>query len=194
MCSAAVGLGYHVDDREAEARPPACARGIGAAEALERLLKELRREALAAIDDVQLDATVTPSRLQQDRSAAVAKRILDEIAERLLGPQAVGGDLERGVGVDRELPVRCSRPLLVALAHRREQRRGRNALAADWQLAGVAPREHEQVLGQPRQAFGLVGGRAHGVLKLRCRAWASERELELGAEGRERRPQLVARV
>ena len=44
------------------------------------------------------------------------------------------------------------------------------------------------------QAVGLLGRRAERSLELVAAAWMAQRELELGAQERERRPELVARI
>ena len=71
---------------------------------------------------------------------------------------------------------------------------GPHALAAHRQPSLVGAGDQEQVLGEPRQPLRLLGGGAQCLLELRGRARAAQGELELGAQQRERRAQLVARV
>ena len=66
-CDPAVGLRDRLDDREPEPRAAARARRVGAREALERLLEELRREAAALVGDVQLDRSPSPAAPQRAR-------------------------------------------------------------------------------------------------------------------------------
>jgi hypothetical protein len=84
----AVGTGDRGHDREAETGAAARPALDGAAEALERTRHELGRQPRAAVAHVQLDPAVDRARLDADASRAVAKRVLDEVAERLLEPGA----------------------------------------------------------------------------------------------------------
>ena len=86
--------GDHGDDRQAKARAAAAARGVGAGEALERLGREAVGKAVAVVAHPQPDAVAVGLGGQLDRAAAVAQRVVDEIAERLLQPQPVRVELE----------------------------------------------------------------------------------------------------
>src|SRR6476659_8620132 len=81
-------------DRETEARPVGGA-AVRTAEALERVRDERLGKAGAMVRDVQLEPTAATPRVERDLAAAVAERVLDEVAERLLEPKAVGSDDER---------------------------------------------------------------------------------------------------
>ena len=54
--------------------------------------------------------------------------------------------------------------------------------------------EEQEVVGQLREPVGFLAGRAQRSFELALGAGGIERELDLGAEERERRAQLVARV
>ena len=55
-------------------------------------------------------------------------------------------------------------------------------------------REQEQIGGERAQTVRLLGGRAERIFELGARPGMAERQLELGLQQRERRPQLMARV
>ena len=67
-------------------------------------------------------------------------------------------------------------------------------LPAQRELRLVGAGEEQKVLGEPREAVGLIRGRADRRRELGLRARAPERELELGLEQRERRAELVTGV
>ena len=75
------------------------------AEALEGTFQQIGREAAALVEDVQLGDAVAPFGLQRNASAPVAERVVDEVAERLLEPHAIGLDDEWVTGGDRKLPL-----------------------------------------------------------------------------------------
>src|SRR5437867_3989768 len=95
------------DDRQPKSASRAAACAVGAAEAVERVLEEVVRNARALVEHVQLERAVGRSRAERDRSAAVAERVVDQVAERLLDAEPVecgderrargGGDLARVV-------------------------------------------------------------------------------------------------
>ncbi len=58
----------------------------------------------------------------------------------------------------------------------------------------IGAREDEQVLREPNEAIGLVGGGLERLLELVSAAWVPERELQLRLQQRERGAQLVTRV
>src|ERR1700710_1410588 len=64
-------------------------RRAGAAEALECALGEPVGEAAAAIGDDDRQALTVALGTQLDRALAVAQRVVDQVADRLLDPQAV---------------------------------------------------------------------------------------------------------
>src|SRR5512132_807477 len=84
MGTAVVRLGDRLHDRKPEPGATAASGRVDAGEAVEGTRDELRREAAAVVEDVELDATVGPCHLQPDVAAAVPQRVVDEVAERLL--------------------------------------------------------------------------------------------------------------
>ena len=115
--------------------------------------------------------------------AAVAKRVVDEVAERLL--RAAPGR-------------RARRGRSAALGRVAEARAGSVAgverLRPDRQPALLDAREHEQVLGQPRRAGRSPRRPSAARPELLAAAALAQRELELGLQDRQRRAQLVAGV
>jgi hypothetical protein len=95
MRSSRVSLGDGVHDREPEARPASAPAPIRPREALERVTEELGRKAGALVRDVELDHPVRLQRRQPHVTLAVPERIVDQVAERLLEPDAVALDLPR---------------------------------------------------------------------------------------------------
>ena len=77
---------------------------------------------------------------------------------------------------------------------RLEQLACHQRLTTERQAALVGPCEHEQVVGQAGHAPGLLRGGLHGGAHLLGTASSQEREVELGAQGGQRRAQLVACV
>ena len=171
------------------------ARLVGAAEALERARQEVRREARRPRRSrAARRAPFAASRSSRDRARAVAERVVDEVAERLLEPEPVADELEAVRALDRRAPTASAPPGGEAPRDRLEQRRDADPSRCAAPVALVGAGEHEQILGEPREAVGLLGGRAQRVLELVRRARPAQRELELGLQQRERRAQLVARV
>ena len=89
MCTAAVGARDGLDDGEAEPGPAAASTVGCAAEGLERMLEERGRKAGAFVHDPQLQRVVDRDGAELGAAAAVAERVVDEIAERLLDQHAV---------------------------------------------------------------------------------------------------------
>ena len=115
----------------------------------------------------------------------MALGVVHQVAERLLEPCAVGVDAQRGHGfcVDAKAP-----------GHGRKEVGHLDVLGAQGQLSVVRPRDHEQILGQPDQAVGLLPRRLKRGPELLGRAATPQRQVDLGPENRERGAQLVARV
>ena len=192
--SAAVGARDRVDDRQPEPGAAARARDVGAAEALERVREEVRRKARAGVADAHRDHAVLDRPHEPHRSRAVTQRVVDEVAERLLETNAISGDdVVRGRR-HLELPSGRAGLRVEAPGDRVEDLAQVVRREAQRQASVVGAGEHEQVLGQPHEPLDLLRGRAQRVLQLWLRARPAQRQLELGAEGSERRPQLVARV
>ncbi len=68
------------------------------------------------------------------------------------------------------------------------------ALHTETELTLVGTREDEQILRKPHEPLHLLAGGVQRGLELLLRPGPPRRELELGPQGRERRPELVARV
>ena len=64
----------------------------------------------------------------------------------------------------------------------------------DWKTPAVGTDQHEEVLGQPGQPFGLFGGRPKGRLELTWWAGSAQGQLQFGAERRQRSTKLVTGV
>ena len=62
------------------------------------------------------------------------------------------------------------------------------------ELAGVAAREHQQVVGDPGEPVGFLGGGVHRGGEFRGAASRPRGQLEFPAQHSERRTQLVAGV
>ena len=92
MGVAVVRFGYRLDDGEAEAASAAASTRIAAGESVEGVGEEVSREAGPVVSDVELDVPVSAGGLQRDLVAAVAERVVDEVAERLFEPHSVAGD------------------------------------------------------------------------------------------------------
>ncbi len=104
VCLAAVGAGDRLHDRESESGAGACV--VAAAEALEGAAEReqaVGESSVALVEHVQLDLTVALLCDQGDGAAAVAERVVDQVAERLLDPTWIGDDGELVVGADEDL-------------------------------------------------------------------------------------------
>jgi len=82
---------------------------------------ELLREPRALVADVQLDLPVPSLRLQANTPETMAEGVLDEVPDRLLGAQAIDGQLQFALHLNLERPVGRSGAALVALPHARNQ-------------------------------------------------------------------------
>jgi hypothetical protein len=185
----AVGARDPVDDRKAEACSSVAARLVGSAEALECVLEEGRRESGAVVQHVQLDVGVPALRAEDDGSPAVAERIVDEVAERLLQAEPVGLERRRATAFDRDRTVAAE-----AAGDAAKQVVGVDRLALQRQVPLLGAGQQEQVVRDPCQPVGLEGGGLDRGAELVRRALAAQGQLELGLEERERRAELVARV
>ena len=117
--------------------------------------QDVRREAVALVGDVQLDAPVVFVRPQTHRSGSVTQCVVDEIAERLLEPQEVAGERDR-VGLHLERAALGSRPLVEAAGDRLEELACGNRRGAQRQSSLVEACQDQQVLGEPREPVDLV--------------------------------------
>ena len=138
---------------------------------------------------MELDRAVGGGRGELDPTASVPKGVVDQVPERLLEPEAIGLHTEAVSG-----PPEHVRPPVEAADDAREELVDVDVLDAERDPASVAARDQEQVLGELREALRLARRRGHRGPQFGDRARLARGQLELGAEQRERRPQLVARV
>jgi hypothetical protein len=132
---ASVQVDDPLGDREPE--PGAAVRGraglVGAVEALEHALGLRRRDARAAIEDLEPRVAVPPGGADEHARAGrrVADRVRDEVAEHLLQAMLVGVENERRLDgrLERDLAVLGARPPLADDAV--EELRGREARARE---------------------------------------------------------------
>src|SRR5581483_1829132 len=85
----AVRLGNRPDDRESEAGPASTACRVGPGEPIECPSDEIAPESVAVIAHVKFDAPVGGAGAETNLVAAVAERVVDEIAEGLFEPESV---------------------------------------------------------------------------------------------------------
>src|SRR5207244_43775 len=157
-------------------------------------LEEPGCESAALVLDLELDPPVDPGRPQRNAASAVAKRVVDEIAERLLEPQAVAANAQ----ARRRLACQRSRGLVgspLESGHDgREQLVGLEALHAKRKPPALVACDQEKVVGELRQPVHLFHRSPERLPELVCRLTVAQTELELGPEQGQRRAQLVARV
>ena len=182
--------------RTIERPRPGAVAGAGeivAGEALEGALGELGGEALALVDDLELQPASCAAGPQDDLALAVAQRVVDEVAERLAQAQLVGvhGLL---APASTEMPrPRSSRGRRSGAPPARAGRAGRAARAAPaarprWSARGSAgPRPAARGGRIPRPT--RPAPRAPGIVSA-----GAQRSLELGLDDRDRGAQLVAGV
>ena len=187
--SAAVGARDGVGDREPEAPTAARPRLVRAAEALERTRRELGREPAAFVRHRHQKLVAVAFRRQTNHAGAVHEGVVDDCCDGALERVAVAVQPASALGRD---------PAALASSARSEPRRNRLEQLARFELlepqrlAGAV--EHEQPLGEPNQPLDLLRCRADHALELLRLAWPPLRQLQLRAQERERRAQLVARV
>src|SRR5215831_18239493 len=78
-----------LDDRQAEATAVLAPVRLGTAEALERALAKPLGEARPAVTDMELDDALASNGSQLHRAVAIAKGVVEQVAERLLEPEPV---------------------------------------------------------------------------------------------------------
>ena len=185
----AVGTRHRVDESQPESRSAAGAGLVAASEAVERVREKCGRKAVPLVGDAQLHPAVSPLGLEPDRSTAMTLGVVDEVPERLFEPEAIADD---------RLTVRCCNVDLRSEASRHglEEIVNRNRLSPKGKAPLVGPGEHQQVLGEPARAgrFPPLRPSRRAASKLLRRARVAQRELELSAQQRQRRAQLVTRV
>ena len=96
--------------------------------------------------------------------------------------------------LDPELPAQRTGSVREAQRGVGQELSRRDDLSPHWQRSLVGAGDEEQIVREPGQTLRLVGGGAQRPLELLARARAAQREVELGAEQGERRPELVTCV
>src|SRR6266540_3962196 len=189
-----VGLGDHPDDRQPKPGARAFASRLGAAETLERALEEGRRKPVTLVLDVELHGPVDRRRAQVHAAAAVAERVVDEVAERLLEAKAVAADDHSRGGFVGEWPRTLLRAPPKPVHDGRKKLVRIERVEAQWQLPPVGSRDQQKVLGELRQAVHFLRRPAQRLAELLRRAAVVQSELELRPEEREWRAKLVSGV
>jgi hypothetical protein len=155
---AAVGAGDEVDNRKAEAGPTGTASLIGTTEAVERARQELRRHACALVGHVQLYPAVLAHGRERHGTRAVGERVFDEVVERLLQPRWVAIEHEAGRVRDPERAPGLSCSGVEMGGAVLEQRVDVERLPAERDAALIEAGEEQQILREPAQAVGVLGG------------------------------------
>jgi hypothetical protein len=140
-----------VDDREAESRAATSPGVVGAAEAVERAREEVRWDAGALVEDMQLDPPVPGVSGEDDRTGPVRESVLDQVAQSLREPWLVALDQQARGGVDPQRPPGCLR--LVAGGDLLEQILHLERLAPERQPALVEAREEKEVVALHKASF-----------------------------------------
>ena len=121
----AVGVRDRGHDREPEARATAAARTVRAREALERASDEARAGSPARRRERAARLARRALALELDARAAVAQRVVDEVADRLLEPQRIGSTSSSGAARSARAPERL--PAARSALHRVEHAPSRRA-------------------------------------------------------------------
>src|SRR5436305_8802951 len=116
-----MGVGDRGHDRQSQSGATAGAALLAPAEALERAGQEGRREAGAMVEYLQLEPVARGHGTQRHLAVAVAKGVLQQIAERLLEPEPIGLDDEVRRRLDEQVSLLLGGPPGEALAHALEQ-------------------------------------------------------------------------
>jgi hypothetical protein len=191
---ATVRGGDHVDDRQAQAAAMPGAARVRAAEALERVRQKDLRQTGAIVEDVQLDMAVGGVRAQRDRAGSVTQRIVDEVRQRLLDAGDVGRQQWVVTRLDGDPPAPLPGAHAEAAVDVLQQASGADPATIELQAPGIAGRDDQQILGELAEPIGLVADDAQRVAQRLGRVVGAQRDLDLGLEDGQRRPQLVAGV
>src|SRR6266542_3905679 len=164
------------------------------ARVLERALEEGRRKPVTLVLDVELHGPVDRRRAQVHAAAAVAERVVDEVAERLLEAKAVAADDHSRGGFVGEWPRTLLRAPPKPVHDGRKKLVRIERVEAQWRLPPVGSRDQQKVLGELRQAVHFLRRPAQRLAELLRRAAVVQSELELRPEEREWRAKLVSGV
>ena len=190
-----MGLGDGGDDRQAEAGAAVADAG-GAAEALEGVLEEGGREALAFVGDVDLDRVAVGARGRERRSSR--RRSGARCRPGCRSPGRGAGGRRRG-SISPPSPTSIRRP---ASSARRAKRRSTASKVSPRRSgsrrSGSSPRSVWAIVSRSSESWVRrsvsSAAEARAARSSSGRAALGERQLELGAEDRQRRAQLVAGV
>ena len=120
---------------------------------------------------MHLDAFAALGRLEMDGSRAVTQGVVHQVGEGAVQGRAVRADRQAGRRADLDRPPERRRACLERRLRGLEQV-GDGHLLALAQAALVDAREEQQVVGQAREAVGLLGDGLQRRLELRVRARA----------------------
>src|SRR5271165_6570718 len=151
---AAVRLRDRAHDRQAQACSASAACWIGAGEALERLVDETGWKAWTEVLDVELHASMVGRGPHLHATSAVAQGVVDQIAKRLLEPLGIS----QQATVLRDGDVDSCVFGIEAVAHPAQEIGDVDIRAADGQRSFIRAREHEQIVGERREAIDLLIG------------------------------------
>src|SRR5947209_19956355 len=154
--------------------------------------EKLRREACPLVADEQRDETITGARRERHGARTMAQRVVDEIAKRLLDPNAVGGQHQIGWRLELELASLTLRPPDEAMSHAVEQPLSGERLDAQCKPSLIGARNEQQITGELRKPVRLLACRAQREAELWLGLCIVERVVELGTHQRQWRSQLVA--
>src|SRR4051794_34808472 len=191
---AAMGGRDRVDEREAQARTFAAAGELVLSESCCRAGKERRIDLALVVnrDDRQRRIRCCVGR-QRDGAAAVADRVVGEVAERALEQRRVAVDAEAVGGLHDDRAVAPVGELRLGAARGTAEER----LDADVRRIGRRASERakrEQCLGEIADARGVVREPAERRFVFVPRPRLSQCDVDLGGQGAEGRAQLVACV
>jgi hypothetical protein len=168
-----------VDDREPETASAATACVVAPREAFEGARSDLGRESPSLVPDVELDHLTGPPGADRDRPVAVAERVVDEVAERLLEPEPIRRDLDASRDLDRDPSALARRALAEAVGGGPRQLVEIDRLDPQTERLPVGARNQEKILREPDEPVGLLGGRADGRAELLGAPGATESELDI---------------
>ena len=128
---------------------------------------------------------VDAARREGDRAGAVAERVVDQGADRLVERRRSAIELELAALPHLDPPARFAGAAGEAALDRLEGGAEAQRLEPQRQLAALGLGDRQQVLGELGEAVGLLGGGGERGAQFLRRAVLGEGELELGAEDRQ---------
>ena len=192
-----MGLGDHPHDRQAEPGAGAFPAGLRAGEPLERVLEKGGRKAAPSSSTWSSHGPSTVAARRLHAARAVAERVVDEVPERLLEPEAVAVDAAAPVAaLVGERASRSPRPAIgTGCATEARSSSASSVSTLERQPPALGAGDQQEVLGELGQAVDLLRSTSASPRGApRASSAVPQRELELRAEQRERRSQLVAGI